>query len=107
VTIILRGRGQLDLEDSAVLKNSELEEVEKLYDEIKVKKELSKSFIKDVLSDEIIARCANRKDCSSLLNSALQYYVERNKLKENVSYAPPPKVDVVKAVDYFDDNYKG
>lgn len=105
VTIILRGRGQLDLKDSAVLKNSELEEVEKLYDEIKDKKELSKSFIKDVLSDEIIARCANRKDCSSLLNSALQYYVERNKLKENVSYAPPPKVDVVKAVEYFDDNY--
>lgn len=107
VTIILRGRGQLDLKDSAVLKNSELEEVEKLYDEIKVKKELSKSFIKDILSDEIIARCANRKDCSSLLNSALQYYVERNKLKKNVSYAPPPKVDVVKAVEYFDDNYKG
>lgn len=107
VTIILRGRGQLDLEDSAVLKNSELEEVEKLYDEIKVKKELSKSFIKDTLGDEIIARCANRKDCSSLLNSALQYYVERNKLKKNVSYAPPPKVDVVKAVEYFDDNYKG
>ena len=107
VTIILRGRGQLDLEDSAVLKNSELEEVEKLYDEIKVKKELSKSFIKDILSDEIIARCANRKDCSSLLNSALQYYVERNKLKGDVSYAPPPKVDVVKAVDHFDDNYKG
>jgi CRISPR-associated protein Cmr2 len=105
VTIILRGRGQLDLEDSAVLKNSELEEVEKLYDEIKVKKELSKSFIKDVLSDEIIARCANRKDCSSLLNSALQYYVERNKLKGDVSYSPPPKVDVVKAVEYFDDNY--
>lgn len=105
VTIILRGRGQLDLKDSAVLKNSELEEVEKLYDEIKVKKELSKSFIKDVLSDEIIARCANRKDCSGLLNSALQYYVERNKLKGDVSYAPPPKVDVVKAVDHFDDNY--
>lgn len=105
VTIILRGRGQLDLKDSAVLKNSELEEVEKLYDEIKVKKELSKSFIKDVLSDEIIARYANRKDCSSLLTSALQYYVERNKLKGDVSYAPPPKVDVVKAVEYFDDNY--
>jgi len=107
VTIILRGRGQLDLEDSAVLKNSELEEGEKLYDEIKNKKELSKSFIKDVLGDEIIARCANRKDCGGLLNSALKYHVGRNKLKGDVSYAPPPKVDVVKAVDYFDDNYKG
>jgi len=107
VTIILRGRGQLDLEDSAVLKNSELEEVEKLYDEIKIRKELSRSFIKDILGDEIIAKCANRKDCSSLLNSALKYYVERNKLKENVSYAPPQNIDVVKAVNYFDDNYKG
>jgi len=107
VTIILRGRGELNFTDSAVLKNSELEEVEKLYDEIKNKKELSKSFIKDVLGDEIITRCANRNDCSSLLNSALKYYVERNKLKKGVLYTPPPKLDIIKAVDYFDDNYKG
>jgi CRISPR-associated protein Cmr2 len=107
VTIILRGRGELDFKDSAVLKNSELEEVEKLYDEIKNKKELSKSFIKDVLGDEIITRCVNRNDCSSLLNSALKYYVERNKLKKEVLYTPPPKLDIIKAVDYFDDNYKG
>jgi len=107
VTIILRGRGELNFKDSAVLKNSELEEVEKLYDEIKNKKELSKSFIKDVLGDEIITRCADRNDCSSLLNSVLKYYVERNKLKKEVLYTPPPKLDIIKAVDYFDDNYKG
>jgi CRISPR-associated protein Cmr2 len=107
VTIILRGRGELNFKDSAVLKNSELEEVEKLYDEIKNKKELSKSFIKDVLGDEIITRCVDRNDCSSLLSSTLKYYVERNKLKKEVLYTPPPKLDIIKAVDCFDDNYKG
>ncbi|MFP3165424.1 MAG: type III-B CRISPR-associated protein Cas10/Cmr2 [Acidianus sp.] len=104
VTIILRGRGELNFEDSAILKNSELEEVEKLYCEIKGKKELSKSFIKDVLGDEIVMRCANNRN--SLLNSTLKYYVERNKLKKNVQYTPPQNINVIKAVDYFDDNYK-
>jgi CRISPR-associated protein Cmr2 len=104
VTIILRGRGELNFEDSAILKNSELEEVEKLYCEIKGKKELSKSFIKDVLGDEIVMRCANNRN--SLLNSALKYYVERNKLKKNVQYTSPQNINVIKAVDYFDDNYK-
>ncbi|MFP3233639.1 MAG: type III-B CRISPR-associated protein Cas10/Cmr2 [Sulfolobaceae archaeon] len=103
-TIILRGRGELNFEDSAILKNSELEEVEKLYCEIKGKKELSKSFIKDVLGDEIVMRCANNRN--SLLNSTLKYYVERNKLKKNVQYTPPQNINVIKAVDYFDDNYK-
>lgn len=104
VTVILRGRGELNIENSAILKNSELEEVEKLYSEIKDKKELSKSFIKDVLGDEIVMRCTN--NCS-LLNSALKYYVERNKLKKNIQYTPPQNINIIRAVNYFDDNYKG
>ncbi|AGJ62066.1 type III-B CRISPR-associated protein Cas10/Cmr2 [Saccharolobus islandicus] len=103
VTVILRGRGELNIEYSAILKNSEVEEVEKLYYEIKDKKELSKSFIKDVLGDEIVMRCTN--NCS-LLNSTLKYYVERNKLKKNVQYTPPQNINIIRAVDYFDDNYK-
>jgi hypothetical protein len=49
-------------------------------------------------------RCANNRN--SLLNSTLKYYVERNKLKKNVQYTPPQNINVIKAVNYFDDNYK-
>ena len=94
----VRGWKQLMLKAAAVVKNWELGRVVELYELIK-KGDLSKSFIKDVLSDELIGR-------GELVKEALAYYVRRNKRSREVNYTPPDNVDVIKAVDYLDDNYR-
>ncbi|BFI75771.1 type III-B CRISPR-associated protein Cas10/Cmr2 [Sulfurisphaera ohwakuensis] len=106
VTIILRGRGELNLKDVAIIRNDELDQIETLYDEIKRKKELSNSFIKDVLGDEIIKKC-DKGDCGNLLKSAIDYYVTRNKLKKELKYTPPYNLHIIRAVEYLDDSYMG
>ena len=119
VTIILWGRGQLRpeagtqqpgkegeargwkrlmLRAAAVIRNWELGRVVELYELIKGGY-LSRSFIKDVLSDELVSR-------GLMVREALAYYVRRNRRKEKLNYKPPDNVDVVKAVDYLNDNYK-
>ncbi|QIW22851.1 type III-B CRISPR-associated protein Cas10/Cmr2 [Sulfolobus sp. S-194] len=106
VTIILRGRGELDFKNIAIIRNSELDQIEGLYEKIKRKKELSNSFIKDVLGDEIIKKCVE-SDCGNLLKSVVDYYITRNKLKKDLNYTPPYNLNIIKAVEYLDDNYMG
>ena len=109
VTVVLRSRGQPwpgakgvaqdALGTPAVLRNSALDRVVELYELVKDGK-LSRSLIKDVLGDELVRR-------GLLVREALAYYVKRNRKEKGLNYASPEDVNVFKAVDYLDDNYRG
>ncbi|WP_162569091.1 type III-B CRISPR-associated protein Cas10/Cmr2 [Acidianus sulfidivorans] len=77
VTFVLRGRGNVILEDAAVLKNDVniFRALEDLYT-LMTKRKLSNSFIKDVLSDELLGIADKYPDLTKKL---VEYYVERNK----------------------------
>lgn len=120
ITVIFGGRGKFDKSETAILNNSELYDVKHLYNEIKIKRELSKSFIKDLLRDELVEKCSKEIDCDELLAKIFNYYIGRNWMNneennndntQTVNYEKLSKINIknylnaVKAVDYFDDMF--